>query len=127
MIDHLTPPKFIEDRRLFIMTPFGNEQAHWLADSLLRRIAEQPLCAPVPALDDAIQIFADDRVIGMLHDRGQPCCVFVGALPVCDICGDPSHRVDFPVRFAQRELDREVSVRPIKSKSVFPRTDSSVV
>ena len=43
----------------------------WRAHSLLGRVAEQALGGRVPALDDSIERFADDRIVGRLHDSGE--------------------------------------------------------
>ena len=52
------------------------------ADGFGRRVAEHPLGGPVPGRDDAVQILADDRVVGRFDDgdqpvdwRGRPACV----------------------------------------------------
>ena len=36
----------------------------------MRRIAEYSLCAAIPAFDDAIEVLADNGIIGGLHNGG---------------------------------------------------------
>src|SRR5204863_3874791 len=47
------------------------EDGDVLADDLFRRIAIHRDCATVPRADDAVEVLADDRVVGALHDRGE--------------------------------------------------------
>jgi hypothetical protein len=42
-----------------------------LADHLLCRVAEDALSTFVPARDNTIEVFADDRVVERIHNRGQ--------------------------------------------------------
>ncbi len=42
-----------------------------LANSFLDRVAENALSAAIPAANDAIQVLADNRVVGGLDDGGE--------------------------------------------------------
>jgi len=55
----------------FVPAVGWDEHYPGLADCFLRCVSEKPLRALVPTGDDAVDILADDRVIGGFHDRGQ--------------------------------------------------------
>ena len=58
------------------MTGRWNQDRHRFADDFLRRIAKNPLRPLVPAGDDAIEVFADDGVVGGFDNgRNSLCCV----------------------------------------------------
>ena len=71
MLDALTAPDALENFRLFGLQIGRNENGDRLANGLFRRIAEQTLRARIPADDDAVEVFADDRVVGRLDDTGE--------------------------------------------------------
>ena len=58
-----------DDLVLFGDAVGGDDQGDVAADGLLGGVAEQPLGAGVPALDDAVQRLADDGIVGGLDDR----------------------------------------------------------
>ena len=58
--------------RLLIQPVLGNDDGDRLADHLVGGIAEDPLGAAVPGLDDAVEILTDDGVAGRRHDCGEP-------------------------------------------------------
>jgi hypothetical protein len=60
-----------------------NENRDRLADDLIGLIAEKPLRTAVPTGDDAVEVFADDRVIGEFHDRGLAAAL--GAFAISDV------------------------------------------
>jgi hypothetical protein len=59
---------------------FGNQHRDRLADGLLLEIAEQPLRALVPGADHAVEVLADDGVVGRFDDRGKAMRHLLGAL-----------------------------------------------
>jgi hypothetical protein len=63
MIEPLTAPDALENLDLLVMAVRRNQDRDGLADDFFRRIAEEPLCSPVPSRDDAVEVFAQDRVI----------------------------------------------------------------
>src|SRR5579884_1918865 len=106
MIDALSPPQSREDLRLLIQAIWRNEHGDRFAHGFFRRVAEHPLRAFVPAHDDAVQIFADDRIVGGVDDGAQQQGRAFGSPAVRDIArngelnraavGVPQRR---PVRF----------------------------
>ncbi len=54
------------------MAVFRNNNRDRLANCLFGSVAEDALCAFVPAYDNAIEILAYDYVIARLHDRRKP-------------------------------------------------------
>ena len=65
-----------------------NDPGDRLPDHLGRGVAEQPLRGRVPRLNDAVQILADDRVVGRLHQRRQVQRGGRGAFLIADVAGD---------------------------------------
>jgi len=51
-----------------------------LADDFVGGVAEGALRGRVPTEDDAVEIFADDGVVGSSNDGGQPRLQFVGCM-----------------------------------------------
>ena len=71
MIDALAGPDAAEDVFLFI-GPFGrNDKGNVSTDGLLRGVAEESLGGGIPTLDDAVQVLADDGIVGRIDDRRQ--------------------------------------------------------
>ena len=50
----------------------GNDATNRSADHLVGCVAEHPLGGIVPRQNDAVQIFADNRIVGRLDNRSQP-------------------------------------------------------
>ena len=61
-----------QDRVFFGLAIGRNDHANRLADRFARGVAEHPFGRPVPGRDDAVQILADDGVVGRFDDRGEP-------------------------------------------------------
>ncbi len=51
---------------------FGDEDRDWLADYLVRSVAENALRALVPTRDDAIKGLADNRVVSGFDQCRKP-------------------------------------------------------
>ena len=49
----------------------GDDQRDRLPDGFRLREAEHPLGGAIPRGDDALEILADNRIVGKLDDRGQ--------------------------------------------------------
>ena len=62
-----------------------------LADYFLRLVSENILCADVPRLNVAVQVFADDRIFGALNDSRQTALYFFRLLQrrYVGICAEP--------------------------------------
>ena len=59
-----------------------------LADDLMRRVAKEALSAGVPREDHAVEILADDGVMGGFDDRRQTRLGLLGALAFADVAKD---------------------------------------
>ena len=71
MIDPLATADTRQDAWLFVVAFLRDQGENRLADDLIRRIAEQALGALVPAHDGAVEVLADDRVVGGFDDGGE--------------------------------------------------------
>ena len=72
MLDLLAVADAVEDHRIF-RHPVGREQHDdRLADDLPGAVTEHRLGGAVPMGDDAVQVLADDRIVGRFDDRRQP-------------------------------------------------------
>jgi len=72
VIDGLAAPDARQYSRLFVHAIPRDQDGHRLADGFLGRIAEHPLGAAIPGLDDAVEILADNGVVGRLDDGREP-------------------------------------------------------
>jgi hypothetical protein len=61
----------IDDRRFLVLAVRGDDHADRLADRLRRCIAEHAFSRWIPRKDDAVQVFADDRVIRRGDQRSE--------------------------------------------------------
>jgi hypothetical protein len=52
----------------------GYQLQNRLADDFMCRVAEDALGPHIPRRDDAVEVFADDGVVGRFNDRGEPGC-----------------------------------------------------
>ena len=85
MVDPLAAAYALQNAAHFIEAIRRHENRDRLADDLLRRVAEDPLRAGVPGGDDAVQIFADDRVVGRFDYGGELRCSLLGLLALADV------------------------------------------
>ena len=69
MIDTLPAAKLLQDFGLFIEAIGREEDGDGIADHFLGGVAEHPLGGWIPAFDDAVEVFADDGVVGRGDDR----------------------------------------------------------
>src|SRR5689334_25140540 len=75
---------------VFLSVPIGwHETQNRLADHLLRPVAEETLGPGIPAGDDTVQGFANDRVIRPLHNCCQPQPYGFGLPPLGDVAKAP--------------------------------------
>jgi len=80
VVDALAAPNAVEDAGLFVAALGRDQHSDRLSDCLLGRVAEQPLRSGVPAVDDALEVLADDCVVGKFDDAREPIGIFVGPL-----------------------------------------------
>ncbi len=71
VIDALSAPDARQHLIFFALAIRGNEQPDRLADNLVRRVLKHPLRRTIPRLDDAVQVFAQNRVVARLDDGGE--------------------------------------------------------
>src|SRR5439155_2713363 len=69
MFDGFTAPDFGKNLVFFRLAFRRNDQTDGLTDDFVSAVSEDPLGATVPGGDDAVQIFADDRVLARGDDR----------------------------------------------------------
>src|SRR5258706_5394235 len=72
VIDPLTTTNAGQDRGFLVVPVHRNEYHDWLADRLLRRVAEELHRTLIPTRDDAVEIFGQDSIICRFNDRGEP-------------------------------------------------------
>src|SRR4051794_1848642 len=72
MLDVLATSEARQNGSLFVHTLRWHEEGDWPTDYLFRGVAEQPLRPPIPTLDDAVEVFAYNRVVRGLNDRCKP-------------------------------------------------------
>ena len=70
-LDPLAAADAPEDGRHLVLPARGGEERDVAADDLPGRVAEEALGGGVPARDDAVEVLADDRVVGARDDRRQ--------------------------------------------------------
>jgi hypothetical protein len=73
----LAAPNAIEDPGLFRAQVREYDHGDRFADRFLFGVAERALGARIPALHDAVEVLADDRIVGGFDDAGEP---LLGAL-----------------------------------------------
>jgi len=78
MINALAARDTFEDIRVLVLAVRRREHGYVAAHGFLGRVAKNPLGAPIPAPDDALQVFTDDAVVRGLDNRRQPLLRFLG-------------------------------------------------
>ena len=64
------------------------------ADGFLGGIAEETLSALVPTVNDAVEIFGDDGVIGGLDDGGEAIFIMFGGAALSDLLDHDDEALD---------------------------------
>ena len=101
-----------EDEILFRQPGGWNDRGNRPADDLLGGVAEQALRRRVPRRHDAIEIFADDGVVGRLHDRGEAQLRELGHPPFAEVARDRSmRRSPAPMLLRMGEIVNDTSMR----------------
>src|SRR5207237_9343394 len=78
VFDALASGEPLQDLGLLVLPPRRNQERDRLADDLVRGVAKEAVRAFVPARDEAIERFADDAVVGRVHDGGETESLLVG-------------------------------------------------
>ncbi|HWX82769.1 MAG TPA: hypothetical protein VNZ48_04135 [Xanthobacteraceae bacterium] len=91
MIDVLAASDPAKNLAFLIMPVVWNEHRDRSADRLRGAVSEQPFRASVPAGNDALEGFGEDRVVGEPDDRGKPLRGFerLSDIDVVAECGLP--------------------------------------
>src|SRR5690242_3196151 len=105
MVDTFALAEPRQDVRLFALSIRRNQNGHRPADDFIRSVTKHPLRAVVPAPDDSIQVFADNRVVRRFYNRRQVPPDFAGTGAVGDVRGNSSNGVDGPISVSERKLD----------------------
>lgn len=64
MLDRLATCDSLKEGRFFLYPVWREDDCYWLPYDLRRRVAKESLGGSVPRLNDAIQIFGNDRIVG---------------------------------------------------------------
>src|SRR3989441_1769246 len=113
MLHALAASNAVENRVLFVLMTFWNDHTNGLAHGLTFRVAEHSLRGGIPRRDDAIEVFADDGIIGRFHNRREARTVPFRVLPRRDVARDLRDTDDRPVVANRRSGDRHVDSSPI--------------
>ncbi len=87
MLDVLSVTDTLQYLRDFVLVIVGRQQRDRPADYLFSRVAVNMFRAFVPVGNDAVQILADDRVLGGIDDQGEAMLIFpeLPVLPVAQL------------------------------------------
>ena len=72
VVDPLSTSDTRQNLTFFVVAVFRNNNRDRLANCFFSSVAEDALCAFIPAYDNAIEILAYDYVIARLNDRRNP-------------------------------------------------------
>src|SRR5947209_2870027 len=72
MLDAFSPADALERSWFFVPMARWDQHRDGPANGFLWSVAEQALRAAIPALNDSVQILADDCVLGIFDNGGQP-------------------------------------------------------
>jgi hypothetical protein len=71
-VDAFAAADAVQNRGRFVRTAGRRQYRHRPPDGLFGCVTEHALSAAVPAADNAVQILADDGIVGRLDDGGKP-------------------------------------------------------
>src|SRR6185295_7119588 len=118
MLDALSMSNTLENVRLLTYAVRWNELVDGLADPFGGAVTEQLFGAAVPTRDVAVEVFADDGVIGRIHNGCQEHLVAFGSLQTPAIA-DISRDFGSPDDVAQPVFDRGNSQRDLDEAAVL--------
>src|SRR5262249_26578425 len=100
------PPDLLDNLRLLVQPVRRNQNGAGLAYRFLSRVAEHPLRALVPTSDDAIEVFAQDRVVRGTYYSAQQSSHLLPLLPLGDVEEHVNAANDSAFGIAQRRRIR---------------------
>src|SRR5260370_13554985 len=68
MVDAFAASDASNNERLFVLPVLWDQYSHRFPDNLLGLVSEEPLGRAVPADDSAVEVLADNCVVGRLND-----------------------------------------------------------
>src|SRR5258706_10366259 len=68
MVDAFAASDASNNERLFVLPVLRDQYPHRFPDNLLGLVSEEPLGCAVPAGDSAVEVLADNCVVGRLND-----------------------------------------------------------
>src|SRR5690606_35610264 len=80
MLNALARLHAVDDRAFLAAALFGDQGENRPADDFLGPVTEQAFGGWVPAGDDAVEPFADDRIVRAFDERGEMRATFEGRL-----------------------------------------------
>lgn len=100
VIDALSSPESRDNLDFFLAAIERDNQRDRPSHRFGRRVAEHSFRGLIPTRDGAIEILADDCVVGGVDDRGQQAPGFLGMFPVGDVLQRSVKRDDRAMRIA---------------------------
>src|SRR5215510_2714515 len=109
------PPDLLNNLRLFVQPVRRNQNGAGLAYRFLSRVAEHTLRALVPTRDDAVEVFAQDRVVRGIYYGAQQSGHLLLFLPLGDVEEHVNAADDSAFGIAQRRRIRfEPNARAVR-------------
>ena len=124
----------VKNLLLFVITIRRNNDRDRFLDRLFRSITEETLGPGIPAGNDSVEVFADNRVIGGFNDRRQLPARFFAAFAIRDVAqiggknrrvvdldrGDGQFDQNFRTIFANAgDFDAFANDRPFSGLEIF--------
>src|SRR5215510_10784856 len=94
MVETLSLTDTRENSRFFIVALGWHQHSDWLSHDFVFLITENPFSALVPAHNNTVEVFADNRVIGRLNDGTQPLTALLCNFPVAGVLKDSDRACD---------------------------------
>src|ERR1700674_4916742 len=106
MFDALAGSQPLQDHSFFILQLGRDEDRNRLPYYFFRCVSEDALGAAVPAGDDSVQIFGNDRVVGRFHDGRKLGQRLLSGLPISNVLDYPSQTVNVSLRVEHGKTPR---------------------
>src|SRR6516165_3399681 len=100
VLNALAAPDTLQDLRFFAFEMMRDDRGDRFTDHFFRGISEQMLGARIPADDGALEILADDRIVGRFDDAGELSACFLAAALIgyVEERGDPAFDISCSVK-----------------------------